>query len=68
MKMKDENFLHDLASPLAGVELLIETLFADIPLDDATNMRERLQEALRGIDRIRHLLEEKRSGELDENN
>lgn len=60
MKNSEQEFLHDLASPLAGIELILETVINDIsPLEDSS-VQERLQEVLRGVDRIRHLLDDRR--------
>ena len=58
--MKERKFLHDLASPLAGVSLIAETLLADIPEPDANMVRERVEEVLAGMERMKQLLNARR--------
>lgn len=60
MTPREEKFLHDISSPLGGIEILLETLLDDVPDKDTTGMRERVLEALRGLRKIRDLLETRR--------
>jgi hypothetical protein len=56
----ERNFLHDLSSPLAGVQLVLETLVADVPKGDPTGMLRRIEIALRGVEKMKRLMEVRR--------
>lgn len=53
-----DKLLHDLASPIGGVEMLLDSLLEDLPEGaDPQAIRERVAEAMKGVERIKEILD-----------
>jgi signal transduction histidine kinase len=54
MKTAEKKYLHDIMSPLAGMEMMVESLLEDIPAEgDEKGVRERLDAIAQGILKMR---------------
>lgn len=61
---KDENeFIHALASPIGGVELLLEMTMEDLMSGDVDIhlLKEKIFEAMAGVERVKVILTKRRS-------
>lgn len=59
---REREFIHAMASPLAGVEMILESVMDDIKdkQEDPDGYGERVQEALNGLEKLKGLLKERR--------
>ena len=62
MKNSERKYLHDIMSPLAGMEMMVESLLEDLPADsDEKGIRERLAAIALGIVKMRDITVARRS-------
>lgn len=70
--MKDQSrereFIHAMASPLAGIEMILESVLEDITDkgDDSDGYGERVRDALSGLEKMKILLKERRQEILND--
>lgn len=70
--MKDQSrereFIHAMASPLAGIEMILESVLEDITDkgDDSDGYSERVRDALSGLEKMKILLKERRQEILND--
>ena len=70
--MKDQSrereFIHAMASPLAGIEMILESVLEDITDkgDDPEGYGERVKDALTGLEKMKILLKERRQEVLSD--
>lgn len=58
---RDREFIHAMASPLAGIEMILESVIEDLEgASDELMIGERVKDSLKGIERLRTLLAERR--------
>jgi hypothetical protein len=64
---KELEFIHALASPLAGVEMILESVIEDVAAlaVDPDGYGERLKDVMAGIEKMKVLLKERREEVLD---
>lgn len=67
-KSKERQFIHALASPLAGVEMILESIIEDVAAEanDPQGYGERLSEVMVGIEKLKTLLKERREEVLSD--
>jgi signal transduction histidine kinase len=67
-KDKERQFVHALASPLAGIEMILESVIEDLASDpaDAMGYKERLNDIMAGIEKMKVLLKERREEVLSD--
>lgn len=58
---RDREFIHAMASPLAGIEMILESVVEDLEgKEDELFIGERVKDSLKGIEKLRTLLAERR--------
>lgn len=62
MKDKEREFIHAMASPLAGIEMILESVVEDVKDsgEDPMGLNERLKDVMLGIEKMKTLLRERR--------
>lgn len=62
MKDKEREFIHAMASPLAGIEMILESVVEDVKDsgEDPMGLQERLKDVMMGIEKMKILLKERR--------
>lgn len=65
---KDRAFIHALASPLAGIEMILESIAEDLATqsEDPMGVGERLNEVMNGIEKMKTLLKNRREEVLND--
>lgn len=65
---KEREFIHALASPLAGIEMILESVLEDVQDagDDSAGYGERVRDALQGIEKLKNILNSRREEVLSE--
>ncbi|WPU64735.1 hypothetical protein [Peredibacter starrii] len=65
---REREFIHALASPLAGIEMILESVMDDIQDkgEDPEGYGERVREALNGLEKLKILLKERREEVLSD--
>jgi hypothetical protein len=65
---KEREFIHALASPLAGVEMILESIVDDLKAEasDPMGFGERLTDVMAGIERMKTLLKDRRKEVLSD--
>lgn len=59
---KERVFIHAIASPLAGIEMILESVIEDVASagEDTEGYGERLKDVMSGIEKMKILLKERR--------
>lgn len=58
---KERVFIHAMASPLAGIEMILESVIEDmVSAGDSNGYEERLKDVISGIEKMKTLLKERR--------
>ena len=59
---KEREFIHAIASPLAGIEMIVDSVLEDVTAsgEDPMGYGERLQEVMTGLEKMKNLLKERR--------
>lgn len=67
-KQKEREFIHALASPIAGVEMILESILDDVKAagEDPAGYEERLTDIMTGIEKIKTILHNRRQEVLSE--
>ena len=62
MKDKEREFIHAMASPLAGIEMILESVVEDVKDsgEDPMGYGERLKDVMAGIEKMKILLKARR--------
>ncbi len=65
---KEREFIHALASPIAGVEMIVESMIDDLDQlgDDSAGFGERLKVVMSGIEKVKMILNSRREEVLSE--
>ncbi len=64
---REREFIHAMASPLAGIEMILDSVIEDINDEgvDPNGYGERVKEAMTGIEKLKELLKERREEVLN---